>query len=146
MSFVKLIGLCEGQEHVFGEEDLLLCSHEVPAFSLSSRRWWRVNVTDVGAIDFNTEAYDKLILPDNQKEIIHSLVNVHSNKLLSFDDVIAGKGKGMVFLLHGESGTGKTLTAGKFETLKGNSRSTYSLPARSYGRLHQKAIICRWLR
>jgi hypothetical protein len=136
MTFVKLIGVCEGQKHVFGEEDLLLCSHEVPAFLLSSRRWRRVNVADVGVIDFNTEAYDKLILPANQKDIIQSLVNVHSNKLLSFDDVIAGKGKGMVFLLHGESGTGKTLTAGKFETPKDNFRSTYSLPARSYGRLH----------
>lgn len=60
----------------------------------------------------NTEALEKLILPGNQKQVIHSLVHVHAGNLLQFDEVIAGKGKGMVFLLHGESGTGKTLTAG----------------------------------
>jgi hypothetical protein len=29
-------------------------------------------------------------------------------------DIITGKGKGIKILLHGESGIGKTLTAGKF--------------------------------
>jgi hypothetical protein len=45
--------------------------------------------------------------------MIHSLVKIHSEKRLQFDDIIKGKGKGMVFLLHGEPGVGKTLTAGK---------------------------------
>lgn len=31
------------------------------------------------------------------------------------DDLIAGKGSGLIMLLHGGPGTGKTLTAGKFE-------------------------------
>jgi DNA polymerase III delta prime subunit len=40
-------------------------------------------------------------------------VQVHEDDRLGFDDMIKGKGKGMVFLLHGEPGVGKTLTAGE---------------------------------
>jgi ATP-dependent 26S proteasome regulatory subunit len=76
-----------------------------------------VYIEDVQKIEFNSDAFSTLILLDEQKDMIHSLVEVHSKNLLTFDDVIAGKGKGMVFLLHGECGTGKTLTAGKTATL-----------------------------
>ena len=31
------------------------------------------------------------------------------------DDLIAGKGNGLIMLLHGGPGTGKTLTAGNFQ-------------------------------
>lgn len=34
------------------------------------------------------------------------------------DDIIAGKGSGLIMLLHGGPGTGKTLTAGKFQVLE----------------------------
>ncbi|RDL38442.1 uncharacterized protein BP5553_02782 [Venustampulla echinocandica] len=49
-------------------------------------------------------------VPD-QKDMILSLVNIHSDQRVAFDDVIKGKGKGMIFLLHGVPGVGKTLTA-----------------------------------
>jgi len=45
--------------------------------------------------------------------MVHSLVKIHADERLQFDDHIQGKGKGMIFLLHGEPGVGKTLTAGK---------------------------------
>jgi hypothetical protein len=92
---------------------LMLCTNLVPVFALESRQWCRVPLENLRDIQFNTQAFDKLILPANQKQMIHSLVTVHAERLLQFDDFIAGKGKGMVFLLHGESGTGKTLTAGE---------------------------------
>jgi len=45
--------------------------------------------------------------------MILSLVEVHQDERMQYDDVITGKGKGVIFLLHGEPGTGKTLTAGR---------------------------------
>lgn len=40
------------------------------------------------------------------------MIKIHKDERLQFDDLIKGKGKGMIFLLHGEPGVGKTLTAG----------------------------------
>jgi hypothetical protein len=110
--FSEHLGSCKDKKFGLKNTELIICTDRVPVFALTSRRWWTVPLEDLGEIQFNTEAFDKLILPGNQKQMIHSLVHVHAGNLLQFDDVIAGKGKGMVFLLHGESGTGKTLTAG----------------------------------
>jgi SpoVK/Ycf46/Vps4 family AAA+-type ATPase len=37
-----------------------------------------------------------------------------ANPALKRDDIIASKGNGLIILLHGGPGTGKTLTAGEF--------------------------------
>ncbi|KAF2817426.1 P-loop containing nucleoside triphosphate hydrolase protein [Mytilinidion resinicola] len=62
-------------------------------------------------IDYDTRAFKSLVLAEGQKRMILSLVKVHSQNELQFDDLIKGKGKGIIFLLHGEPGVGKTLTA-----------------------------------
>jgi hypothetical protein len=43
--------------------------------------------------------------------MIHSLIKIHKDERLHFDDLIKGKGKGMVFLLYSEPGVSKTLIA-----------------------------------
>jgi AAA+ superfamily predicted ATPase len=53
--------------------------------------------------------FDSLELGHRQKTLIHSLVKQHSST--DFDDVIKGKGKGLIGLLSGSPGCGKTLTA-----------------------------------
>ncbi|KAF7554344.1 hypothetical protein G7Z17_g2984 [Cylindrodendrum hubeiense] len=62
-------------------------------------------------ITFDSHAFDALIIPDEQKQQILSLVRVHEDDSFIFDDLVKGKGRGMIFLLHGEPGVGKTLTA-----------------------------------
>lgn len=62
-------------------------------------------------------AFDSLVLSQQKKDLISSLVKEQSNKESHFDDIIKGKGKGLIFLLHGEPGTGKTLTAGNSSTV-----------------------------
>ncbi len=79
-----------------------------------TKEWSCLYVERIKEITFNPEAFDRLVLPSDQKEAIRALVSVHNDERLRFDDVIQGKGKRMIFLLHGEPGTGKTLTAGKF--------------------------------
>jgi len=51
-------------------------------------------------------------LPTNQKSIVRALVESHKfHAAKTIDDVVQGKGKGLVSVLHGPPGTGKTLTA-----------------------------------
>jgi AAA+ superfamily predicted ATPase len=56
------------------------------------------------------KAFDRLVLSPYKKELIKALVTVHIATSIS-TDVIEGKGNGLIILLHGGPGTGKTLTA-----------------------------------
>jgi hypothetical protein len=98
------------------DEDFLICHYLAPGFSLGEKRWCLFYVNLIVDVVYNSNAFDCLLLPDAQKQMIHSMVKVHTDPRLSFDDIIAGKGKGMIALLHGEPGVGKTLTAGKFQS------------------------------
>ena len=110
----KLIDV-ENEEHLrLSDDQLCTCHYKVAGFAFSQKRWCLFNVGRVQDIVYNMEAFEFLRLPEGQKEIILSLVEGHNDGNLVFDDVIKGKGKGMVFLLYGDPGTGKTLTAGMF--------------------------------
>lgn len=61
-------------------------------------------------IDWNKKAFDRLVLEDKLKEMIYALVNVQTSAK-KMDDIVTGKGNGLIILLHGSPGTGKTLTA-----------------------------------
>jgi hypothetical protein len=64
-------------------------------------------------VQYNTEAFQSLILPELQKDMIIALVTVHGKGILEFGDIIKAKDKAMTMLLHGAPGVGKTLTAVK---------------------------------
>ena len=51
------------------------------------------------------------MVPPTTKELVRALVETQQEPAVS-TDVIAGKGDGLILLLHGGPGTGKTLTAG----------------------------------
>lgn len=92
------------------EEQRLICSPLLPGYSLENKQWLDFTVSGVSDISFNGRAFSALNLPSNHKDLILGLAttkNLHGNQ---FDDVIQGKGKGMVVLLSGPSGVGKTLT------------------------------------
>ena len=56
---------------------------------------------DIEKIDWDSSAFDTLVIPANQKEIVQSLVERHTNgsDVEKFDDVIQGKGQNVVVLL-----------------------------------------------
>ena len=62
-------------------------------------------------IKWSTESFDSLVLGDKQKSLIRSLVKQHKRRAALFDDIVVGKGKGLIGLLSGNPGCGKTLTA-----------------------------------
>lgn len=113
----RLIDAEKDQQLKLSEEDLLICNHTMPGLALSNKRWCYFLVDTIREIQYNSDAFETLVLPREQKETILSLVRVHADERLVFDDIIKGKGKGMIFLLHGVPGVGKTLTAGRLTIL-----------------------------
>ncbi|KAJ3473864.1 hypothetical protein NLG97_g10096 [Lecanicillium saksenae] len=97
------------------EHDLLRSHFQVPGFALVEKRWCWFRVDRVADISWDEDAFDLLMLPPSQKKILHALTWQHTTKDKEaadggFDDLIKGKGKGCVFLLHGAPGIGKTFT------------------------------------
>lgn len=104
----------------FTEEELLIASPVVLGFAFSEKLWLEFTVSGINEIEWNEGAFDSLVLPDSQKSIVKALVESHTfSASRNIDDVIQGKGRGLVAVLHGPPGTGKTLTAeGIAELLK----------------------------
>ena len=104
----------------FSDEEYLIASPVVLGFAFGEKLWLEFTVAGIREITWNEGAYESLVLENNTKDIVKALVESHKYKAAeSIDDVIQGKGKGLVAVLHGPPGTGKTLTAeGIAELLK----------------------------
>lgn len=89
---------------------LLYCCPEFHVFALQRKKWARVWITDIEEVTFNTLAYPSLVLPNDYKDLLLAFAEAQIEGY-GFDDVIAGKGQGILMLLAGPPGTGKTLTA-----------------------------------
>ncbi|KAK8104977.1 ATPase family AAA domain-containing protein 3A-like [Apiospora kogelbergensis] len=96
----------------FSDEEYLIASPVVLGFAFGEKLWLEFTVSGIKDIVWNEHAYDSLVREPNKKEIVQALVESHKyHPTESIDDVIQGKGKGLVAVLHGPPGTGKTLTA-----------------------------------
>jgi hypothetical protein len=96
----------------FTEQELLIASPVVLGFSFTEKDWFEFSVSDISDIVWNETAFDTLVLPPSHKDIVKAQVSSHKfHAAEAIDDVIQGKGKGLVFVLHGPPGVGKTLTA-----------------------------------
>jgi len=114
------------------EEQLELLPLRLFGYALQSRKWYAFNVLNlsrpVTLQDTDTpNAFDDLVLPEKHKKSIQALVShqvrgfrVQSTtggdsydtaKGSSTFDLIHGKGRGLIILLHGPPGVGKTSTA-----------------------------------
>ena len=93
------------------EAEMLLCSSTVLGFALSSHRWFQMRIDDLSEIEWSADAIDRLVIDKRQKKVLSSLINSAVFTEGVEGDVIGWKGRGLVMLLHGQPGTGKTLTA-----------------------------------
>ncbi|KAJ6023960.1 hypothetical protein N7540_004757 [Penicillium herquei] len=93
------------------EEQLLLCKTRLRGYSLKLKRWVMFDVDKIRDIAWNDNAFPKLMLPNGYQNLVLSFVEAQSENDFAFDDIIEGKGMGVIMLLAGSPGTGKTLTA-----------------------------------
>ncbi len=114
-------------------EDFLICPCMVYGYVLRSRKWVRLYVDVVEDIAVQELGFESLVLPKGHSETLLALVETHSKgnkpapgkKVVERQiDLVRGKGKGLIILLHGEPGVGKTSTA---ECVAGASLRTISL-------------------
>lgn len=95
------------------DDDYLICQAEIRGFFLEEQQWGSFVLENFSEIEWNSEAFSKLQIPQEKKDIVQNLVTgFDPSRAVDFDDVIKYKGKGLIFLLHGEPGVGKTMTAG----------------------------------
>ena len=91
----------------------MLCPPFTIGYALDRKVWCRLFVDLLEPIQWRPSPMDDLILPDKQKKVLRALVGSHVFPNQARDEW-GLKGKGLVILLHGTPGTGKTLTAGMF--------------------------------
>ena len=92
------------------EAFLYLAQPKTKGFNLRTKKWLDLNIDQIHPVAWNTLAFDSLVLERKTKELITALVSKQISSAKS-TDVVAGKGNGLILLLHGGPGTGKTLTA-----------------------------------
>jgi hypothetical protein len=92
-------------------EQKLICTPLLRGYSLKNKMWLNFFVNCVEDIEWQKDAFDRLVLPKNQKELILGFTESQRKNRDTFDDVIEGKGRGMIILLCGPPGVGKTLTS-----------------------------------
>ena len=101
-------------------EELMLMPHFVHGFYMTEKKWISIFVDGIHDIQWNKKAYDRLVIPSQTKELIRALVTIRTSQrgikrglgvVGKRVDIIGDKGNGLIMLLHGGPGTGKTLTA-----------------------------------
>lgn len=89
------------------DEQYAVMSPYVYGFSFLSKVWGEMLVENLSPVKFRDEAYDMLVLPEDDKRMISALVDNSSAD--DAKDFIDGKGGGCIFLLAGQPGVGKHL-------------------------------------
>jgi len=115
---------CDGKKEFEHEEQYLLCPPRVLGYHLKSRTWLELNIDEIEVLEETTsdKAFQGLQLDQDHKDLIKRLVMSHSSttdKAPIMRDIVQGKGNGLVMLLHGPPGVGKTLTAESVASLTG---------------------------
>jgi SpoVK/Ycf46/Vps4 family AAA+-type ATPase len=113
-----------GNTEFLDDTQYLICPPRVLGYHLESRTWLELESSKMEDIIHlkSKEAFDKLELAKTQKDLIRDLVESHTSgtgKKPLMEDIMKGKGKGLVILLHGAPGVGKTLTAESVAQLAG---------------------------
>ncbi|KAJ5159958.1 ATPase AAA-type core [Penicillium canariense] len=92
------------------ETDPLLCPPYQYGFSIARKEWARFLVDCLTEVRWEKDVWDSLIVGGRPKLVLQSLVTSHAYPEDARDQM-RQKGKGLVVLLYGTPGSGKTLTA-----------------------------------
>ncbi|KAI0192306.1 hypothetical protein EV127DRAFT_491479 [Xylaria flabelliformis] len=89
---------------------IYLTSPTIKGFNLKRKRWLDLEVDKIRPVIWNKQAFKHLVIKEKTKRLIQALISNQIEAERS-TDLITGKGNGLIMLLHGGPGTGKTLTA-----------------------------------
>ncbi|RSL58865.1 hypothetical protein CEP54_007594 [Fusarium duplospermum] len=104
-------------------QDLALLPSRMFVYSLRNRKFINADVQNLKPIEVMSDPFSDLKIEEPHKRLIRSVVQDHFDKKLVQrqlreqdvepleQDFIRGKGKGLVIMLHGAPGVGKTATA-----------------------------------
>lgn len=81
------------------ERQCLLASSMVRGFAFQEKRWLEFFLDTLSSPNWNPNAFDQLVLPHAQKDLVRSLVATHAQHKGGFDDIIKGKGMGLIMVL-----------------------------------------------
>ncbi|TRX97310.1 hypothetical protein FHL15_001588 [Xylaria flabelliformis] len=91
----------------------LLLPPTIKGFNMRRKKWYDLMADRVNDVEWNKEAFQNMVINRKAKDLVQALVSnqlaADTNTLSA--DLIEGKGNGLILLLHGSPGTGKTLTA-----------------------------------
>ncbi|KAM7189870.1 P-loop containing nucleoside triphosphate hydrolase [Rhypophila sp. PSN 637] len=93
------------------DDFLAIMPPKIHAFNFTMKSWRLIRVDRITGVTWNKDAFKRLVVPPETRELIGAAVTVHGHYLTTARDIIDGKGRGLLILLHGGPGTGKTLTA-----------------------------------
>jgi hypothetical protein len=97
------------------DQQALISPSQALGFELDNKRWVRLDVELLQDIVWEEKDWDRLELESECKNDLKRLVEAHSSHPKG--DQASAKGQGLMFLLHGLPGSGKTFTVGKFTAL-----------------------------
>ncbi|KAI8223531.1 ATP-dependent zinc metalloprotease FtsH [Colletotrichum sp. SAR 10_86] len=113
------------------DEQLMTCSPVAFGFCFGNKKWGGFATSRLSDINWDDQAFKDLVLDTPTKTLVRSMVKQHSSQDDGFDDIISGKGKGIVCLFSGPPGSGKTLTAEAVAEI--TKRPLYSVSAGDLG-------------
>ncbi|KAF3099631.1 hypothetical protein TWF102_002299 [Orbilia oligospora] len=92
-------------------DQILVLPSTIYGFHVQEKKWFNLKVDFIQDISWNKMAFKSLVIDEGTKDLVVALV---SNKIAAEagTDLMSNKGNGLIILLHGAPGTGKTLTAG----------------------------------
>ncbi|RWA06679.1 hypothetical protein EKO27_g8426 [Xylaria grammica] len=107
------------QANQLGEDHMVLLPPKVYGFVLRTRKWASFDIDLLAEVEYKN-GWDRLVIQPEIKHMILALVETHEKpngeegrekRKLTSMDLVGGKGNGLIILLHGEPGVGKTSTA-----------------------------------
>ncbi|PNP53161.1 hypothetical protein THARTR1_06371 [Trichoderma harzianum] len=100
------------REDTLDEDQKLTINSTVYGYCLRNNIWGAFAVSRLSDVTWDTSILDSVEIDPVRKDFLQTLVESHAAlKADSFDDIVREKGKGLVGLLCGPPGVGKTLTA-----------------------------------
>ncbi|OAG37479.1 hypothetical protein AYO21_08333 [Fonsecaea monophora] len=103
-------GVTMGAEEPPNDTFSVLMPATIVGYAFHDKKWRSLSVEHIEDVVWNEEAFSRLVLKSNKKDTIRALVSIHLTSAKNVD-FVENKGNGLIMLLHGSPGTGKTLTA-----------------------------------